>query len=765
VSHASPEESGAKVKLKVLIVEDSPDDAEILLREFRRAGHEVSHRRVETEDDLNSALDDQEWDIVLSDYGMPRFNGTQALSVVRGRGLDLPFIFVSGTMGEDVAVAAMRAGAQDYVVKDRLKLLVPAVERELREASHRRAQARAESARRALEARFQVILTVAPDAIFVVDDERRITTFNTAAETIFGYRAEDAIGQLIDILLPAHVLSAPRGETVARRKSGEAFPVEVSISVLIEDGKPTYMAIVRDISERKRAEEKLRQFSRAIEQSASLVVVTDADGKIQYVNSRFLQATGYSAGEVLGKRPSLWKSGRMQELDYARLWQTILSGDDWRGEFENRRKDGTSMTVSATISPVRDEGGRITHFIGIEEDITQRREIEAQLRQAQKLEAIGQLTGGLAHDFNNLLSVIIGNLDILQDQFEIAEKPRELVGMALTAALRGGELTRQLLAFARRQPLKPRVFDLNALVQQSVVLLRRTLGEALELKVSLAEDAWPTEADPSQVESALTNLAINARDAMPKGGKIFVETGNRTLDEAYAADNPDMKAGEYVMLAVSDTGTGIPAEILARVCEPFFTTKPTGKGSGLGLSMIYGFAKQSGGHLKIYSEPGHGTTVRLYLPRAGEHGSAAEEPAGIADTSAPPGARVLVVEDNDDVRQLVIKQLAELGYEVRAASNAPAALAALEADANVDLLFTDIIMPGGMLGTDLAREVRRRWPEIKILLTTGFSEAAAQSGMQNQDTLPIITKPYRKRSLAEKIRDVLGHHHVARPPV
>jgi PAS domain S-box-containing protein len=741
------------MRLRVLLVEDSADDAEMLIAELRRGGYEVEHRRIASEAALDEALDGHDWDVVLSDYTLPRFSGTKALSIVRRRGLQIPFIFVSATMGEDIAVAAMKAGAHDYVTKDKLKRLVPAIERELREAGVHRDRKRPEAERLGFEARFQEILAVAPDGIVVMDEERRITAFNRAAEAIFGCSAAEVIGQPIDLLLPARLWQTGRGESAARRKSGEEFPVEVSVSVLSEGGHATFTAIIRDISERKRAEDKLRQFSRAVEQSANLVVITDATGTIQYVNQRFLQATGYTAAEVIGGSPSLWKSGRTDAAAYQRLWQTVLAGEDWRGEFENRRKDGSAIYVSATISPVRDESGRITHFIAIEEDITQRREIEEQLRQAQKLEAVGQLTGGLAHDFNNLLSVIVGNLDILQDHFPQSAKARELVDMALAASLRGAELTRQLLAFARRQPLKPVAFDLNALVSQSAVMLRRMLGETLQVEVRLDGGTRPVEADPSQVESALTNLAINARDAMPKGGKLFIETANKVLDEDYAADNPDARPGSYVMLSVTDTGTGIAPDLLARVCEPFFTTKPAGKGSGLGLSMVYGFARQSGGHLKIYSEVGHGTTVRLYLPRA-ERNEVAEERPAVGDISAPPGVTVLVVEDNDDVRKLVVRQLTEFGYAVRAASNAAAALEILEHEPRIDLLFTDIIMPGGMLGTELAAEVRRRRPAIKILLTTGFSEAAAQTTLE--PALPIITKPYRKRALAEKLRDVLA---------
>jgi PAS domain S-box-containing protein len=633
--------------LYVLIVEDSEDDADLLVRELRRAGYELVYQRVDTAEGLHAALAGQVWDLVLADYSMPSFSGTQALAVVRSRGLDVPFIFVSGTIGEDTAVAAMKAGAQDYLTKGNLKRLAPAIERELRETEVRR--------------------------------------------------------------------------------------------------------------ERSRAEEKLKKLSRAVEQSANLVIITDADGVIEYVNPKFLDATGYALDEVSGRKPSLWKSGKTSDKEYAELWRTILAGDDWHGEFENKRRDGSVMSVSAVISPIKDESGRITHFIGIQEDITHRKELERQLQRSQRMEALGQLTGGLAHDFNNLLMVIIGNLELMEGEIgESTPQSRQRVRNALDASFRGAQLIRQLLAFARRQPLAEKTFNLNELTSKTMELLRRTLGEQITIDLALADGLWPTVADPTQVETALANLAINARDAMPGGGRLTIETANKHLDEQYAAENVDVTPGDYVMLAVSDTGTGIPPDVLSRVFEPFFTTKGQGRGTGLGLSMIYGFVKQSRGHIKIYSEVGHGTTVRLYLPRA-ETGPVApaaeappEEPQGIAG-----GATILLVEDNASVRATAAMQLASLGYRVIEAADAAAALAILDQGQAIDLLFTDMVMPGGMTGVQLAREARERRPELKVLFTSGFIDAAVQNDLRAEGFAGFLSKPYRKRDLARRVHEIL----------
>jgi len=352
--------------------------------------------------------------------------------------------------------------------------------------------------------------------------------------------------------------------------------------------------------------------------------------------------------------------------------------------------------------------------------------------------------------------VVIGNLDLLHDQPELQSASKESVDLALKASLGGATLIKQLLAFSRRQALSPKAFDLNALVSSTRELLSRTLGEHIQVDMKLAPDLWPAMADAAQVESALANLAINARDAMPNGGRLTLETANEHLDQRYADANVDAQQGDYVMLAVSDTGTGISPEVLNRVFEPFFTTKEQGKGTGLGLSMVYGFAKQSRGHVKIYSEVGQGTTVRLYLPRAMEEKPAVAQSAPVQADGDRIDAAVLVVEDNIDVRRIVCRLLRDFGCTVIEANSGQAALDILHSDQKIDLIFTDVVMPGGMSGTDLVQVARRQRPGIKTLLTTGFAEASLRNQVQFADAGEIITKPYRRQDLARKLRSVLG---------
>ncbi len=386
------------------------------------------------------------------------------------------------------------------------------------------------------------------------------------------------------------------------------------------------------------------------------------------------------------------------------------------------------------------------------EEHAERKRTAEMLQRAQKMEAIGNLTGGMAHDFNNLLGVIIGNLDLLRDRQKGDPDADELSRDALDAALRGADLTRRLLAFARRQPLQPSRTDVNALIAGIVKLLERMLGEQIQITLDLNPDTWPVVVDPAQLESSLTNLATNARDAMPAGGQLIITTGNRSLDADYALQHAEVQPGDYAMIEVSDSGTGMSPEAATRIFEPFYTTKEPGKGTGLGLSMVFGFIKQSGGHINVYSEVGTGTIFRLYLPRAGVGAEAGGSitPAALVRGS---GETVLVVEDNASLRRVVVRQLTELGYRVLEAADAQTALRVIESE-RVDLILTDVVMPGGTSGYDIARAVLSRWPAIKIVLTSGFPENKI-NGDANTPSLPLLSKPYRRDELGRLIRDVL----------
>jgi PAS domain S-box-containing protein len=510
----------------------------------------------------------------------------------------------------------------------------------------------------------------------------------------------------------------------------------------------------RTAAERELQESESR-YRAIFETAVDAIIVSDQHGIIQEFSRAAEAMTGYRAIELIGQnmRVLLPPTMRQEPERYtARYLWTIK-------ELEVCRKDGSVFPAHLSIAEWWAGGHR--HFTGILRDLSvqhreqvERTKLEAQLHQAQKMEAIGNLTGGMAHDFNNMLGVIIGNIDLLRDLKGDDPDVDELTQEALDAAFRGADLTRRLLAFARQQPLRPQHVNVNELVSGITRLLRRTIGEDVEISLDLAPELWPVVVDPAQLEASLTNLATNARDAMPDGGRLIIVTGNRTLDFDYAAQHAEVAPGSYVMLEVSDTGCGMTPEVMHRIFEPFYTTKSRDKGTGLGLSMVFGFIKQSGGHIGVYSEPGIGTTFRLFLPHM------TQDVPTVADSAATPllhgrGESVLVVEDNGALRRVVTRQLAELGYRVLAAENAAAGLKLLDRH-SIDLLLTDVVMPGGINGRELARRARERWPGIKIVFTSGFSEARlnGDAGPLASCT-PLLSKPYRKEDLASAAREAL----------
>jgi PAS domain S-box-containing protein len=521
----------------------------------------------------------------------------------------------------------------------------------------------------------------------------------------------------------------------------------------------------REVAERRRTEEILESTSTfldtVVENFPGMVFVKDAkDGRFVLFNRAGEELLGYHRSNLIGKRDRDIFPKSEADSFLARDRQVVESGKAVviPEERITTRERGMRLLRTTEVA-VPDEQGRPQYLVGFSEDITERKEIEQQLRQGLKMEAMGQLTGGVAHDFNNLLGIVIGNLDLVLEMSGSSNALREAAQAALNGALRGAELTKLLLAFSRKRQPQPLVVDLNERLAQVVPMLRQTLSRQISVEIHPGAQLWPVLIDPSQADTAILNICINARDAMAKGGRLVIETGNATLDQHYAERNVDVLPGEYVHMSFSDTGTGIEPQVLERVFEPFFTTKGKGKGTGLGLSMVYGFVKQSGGHIKIESEVGRGTTVNIYFPRT--YAVEAAEP--VVDTAPLGQARgrelVLVVEDEEGMRNVTVRQLADLGYRTIEADTGPAALAVLENHPEVDLLFSDVIMPGGMNGYELAREARRRRPELKILMTSGFT-ARAQADAQIEevgeaDRLELLDKPFRKRDLAVRIRQTL----------
>jgi two-component system cell cycle sensor histidine kinase/response regulator CckA len=523
---------------------------------------------------------------------------------------------------------------------------------------------------------------------------------------------------------------------------------------------------VRYAIQRARAEAALSEsqqasklLATAIEQGAEAIYITDLDGTIQYVNPSFQRITGYSREDAVGHKPGILNSGKQDEAFYREMWETLARGDVWQGHLINRRKDGTLYRQDATISPVRDASGAIVSYVCAARDVTRERELEEQLRQSQKMEAVGQLAGGVAHDFNNLLTAIMGNSELLLARMEKDDPRRIDLEEIRKAGARAASLTRQLLAFSRRQVMEPVMLDLNSVVESVAKMIERLIGEQVELTTSLDRELGQVHIDPGQIEHVIINLAVNARDAMPEGGRLLIETANAELDEAYVSSHAPVQAGSYVMLAISDTGVGMDEATCARVFEPFFTTKESGKGTGLGLSTVYGIIKQSDGYIWVYSEPGQGTTFKIYLPRVEELEPVERPRARRAADRAPlerNGKETgLVVEDDDAVRTVVRRTLEGSGYTVVEARDVgEATQLASEYEGPIDFLITDLIMPE-MSGRDLARQVAQLRPDVRVLFMSGYSDhTVLRQGMLSPD-MQFLAKPFTRESLLDKVREIL----------
>jgi PAS domain S-box-containing protein len=617
---------------------------------------------------------------------------------------------------------------------------------------------------------FSAVVESSNDAIISQALDGTITGWNGAAERLFGYISVEAVGRHVDIIVPPD-RRAEVGDLLDRVGKGERIQqyetsrvhkdgrnVEVSLSVSpirsvsgeiigasktardITESNRTLRALTQEVEERRRI----------FETSHDLILVTDPAGNFIQVSPSAITILGYAPAEMIGH--SATEFIHPDDLENTRSEMRAARRGQSKRNFETRYVNKDGKPVSLNWSGTWSEPVRRHFFIG--RDLTEKQTAEAQMRHVQKMDAIGQLTGGVAHDFNNILTVITGTIGILEEA--VAGQP-ELVSIAKLideAAERGASLTKHLLAFARKQPLQPREIDVNALVLEAAKLLHPTLGEQVEIKPLLADDAWTALVDPSQLTTAVLNLALNARDAMPNGGKLALETNNVYLDENYANMHSEVTAGNYVMVAVSDTGAGIPAALLERVFDPFFTTKEVGKGTGLGLSMVFGFVKQSGGHIKIYSEEGHGTSVKMYLPRAtGLNQTAAEE---LVSSNVEGGHEaILVVEDDLMVRRYVVTQVENLGYTTLEAANAAEALKIIDT-ARIDLLFTDVIMPGTMNGRQLVEEALKRKPSLKVLYTSGYTENAIVHHGRLDSGVLLLAKPYRKSELARMLRLALA---------
>ena len=883
------------------MIEDSPTDAELIQRELRRWGKPCEVERVDDEPALRAVLAHGGWDIVLSDWSLPRFSGSRALGVVRELAVDLPFIIVSGTVGEEVAVAAMRAGAADYVVKDKLGRLTPAIERELRERDERRAHRAIEQQLQLQDLRFRALLQHSSDVITLKSATLELVYVSQAVTALLGYQPSELVG--CDALEFVHPEDRAQVRTMTERliaSGGESFVIQyrafhrngserwleaTETNRLADPAVAGLIGNVRDITERKRAQDVLAaselKYRRILETTSEGVWVLDRNGKTTFANGRMASITGYAMAELLGRsafdliddrqraelgqqlferhagiqgmaacmlrckdgslRQVMMEStsllsdtgesegvlamitdisarraaeeelrlsdtrfsrfvesgivgvclagldGRIHDVNsaYARLTgytrAELLEGTvTWTAmaapaHVERQEAELAQLAARGTVEPwemeiVRKDGAGVPVLIGgalldqhscimFLADLSAQKRAEAalqaseqQLRQAQKMEAVGRLAGGVAHDFNNVLSVILSYSEMMLEDLEPG-RVLDDVGEIHRAAMRAGELTRQLLMFSRQQLVKPTVVVVDDTLSEMDRMLRRLLGEDVDFATVGDRQHGRVMIDRGQLEQVIMNLVINARDAMPRGGKLTVETRNTLLDEGYARNHHDVAPGPYVMIAVTDSGFGMDQATVAQIFEPFFTTKPQGQGTGLGLSTVFGIVQSAGGSVWVYSEPGVGTTFKIYLPQIDVVDQAADRPT---DPRSWRGTEtILLVEDEAPVRAVAESILRRLGYRVLLARDPEDAIRlASQRDTPIDLLLSDVVMPG-MGGPELARSIALLRPGLAVLHMSGYTDDSVVRHGMIEGSVAYLQKPLTPDTLGRRVREVL----------
>ncbi|HKC00940.1 MAG TPA: PAS domain S-box protein, partial [Terriglobales bacterium] len=609
---------------RILLLEDNSADAKLSLRELARAGFDIDSEVVSTSKEFIEQLHSQRYDLILADYRLPDWTGLDALRWVRSSGFDIPFILVTGTLGDDIAVQCIKEGATDYVLKDKLDRLPRACRRALEEKQLRLERDRAENELRESEQQYRLLFDTNPLPMWVFDRETlAFLAVNEAAVRHYGFSRQEFFAMTIKDIRPEEdtpvllqAIPRPGGGLNSievwrhRKKDGAVIDVEITSHALPFRGRQAELVLAHDVTDQKRNQERLRQseerFGKAFRSSPlGITIITVTESRYLDVNDAFLQITGYGRGDVVGRTTNELEIWVDPDERAAMRQQLTESGRiiAFRAKLRTRSGDIRLSDVSAELIDL--DGAPCV--LAIIHDITEAKRLEEQFLQAQKMEAVGRLAGGLAHDFNNMLGVIIGYSELLQERFETGPA-RKGVDEIKKAGQRAASLTRQLLAFSRQQVLTPRILNLNAVVDNLNTMLRHMIGEDVELIFTPGASLGNVRADLVQVEQIIMNLAVNARDAMPRGGKFAIETSNADLDATFADSHPSVRPGSYVLLAVSDTGFGMDQDTMVRIFEPFFTTKGPGKGTGLGLSMVHGVVNQSGGSIWVYSEPGKGAT-------------------------------------------------------------------------------------------------------------------------------------------------------------
>jgi two-component system cell cycle sensor histidine kinase/response regulator CckA len=760
----------------LLLVEDNPGDARLFRETFKDQGsHETELTHVKSMFEAEKYLAAHLADIIILDLGLPDAQGLEAVRRVHAAAPRVPLVVLTGLDDESLATQALQEGAQDYLIKGQIE--TRGLLRALRHSVERKIM---DDALFGEKERAQVTLNSIGDAVVCTDIAGNITFLNLVAEQMTGWSRQEAVdrpmAEVCRILdaTTRKISPKPMGKAIVQnriqhlssnciliRQDGFEIPIENSVAPIYDrQGQATgAVTVFRDITERKRREDDLSRLAAVVESSYDAIVSLTPQGVILTWNHGAERMYGYSAEEAIGQS-ILVLSPVAQPVEGSRLLKMVERGEAVE-QFETARakKDGTQIQVAITLSPIKDSDGDVVGVSSVARDITESKHLEEMFRKSQKMEAVGLLAGGIAHDFNNLLSVIIGYSEMLLDSTQNDIKMHSRCEEIKKAGDRAASLTRQLLAFSRQQVLEPKVLNLNTVVLETGKMLKRLIGEDIELLTTLDSTLGSVKVDPGQVEQIIMNLVVNARDAMPDGGKIVIETSNAELDDKYAHLHPPLRAGRYVLLAVTDTGTGMDQQTQSRIFEPFFTTKELGKGTGLGLATVYGVVKQSGGYIWVYSELGHGSVFKAYLPRVDEAVQQCR-PSESAPQLFIGTETVLLVEDEESVRVLTRTLLEETGYTVIEASNGIDALeVAGRYSGSIHLLMTDVVMPG-MNGPKLAESLVVTNPSMKVLCMSGYTGTFASVSGLIDSGMRLLQKPFTRETLLRKVREALESQEV-----
>ena len=747
------------IKPRILVVEDEAIIASVIAGALRKFGYEVIDILNTGEAAAATALEKRP-DLVLMDIRLQGdMDGISAAERIQEQA-DIPIIYLTAYADEPTLERAKRTKPYGYIPK-------PFQEIELKTTIEMALYKHDFAIQlKTSEVKFRSLFENSQDVIYIIDQAGRLQEMNQAGVEFFGFAREEIIGTEPDYLYAdprerkVFLAEIRRKKTLRdyeirlRNKKGEILTGLVTANAMIgNDGEVSgIQGIIRDVTEKRKREETLLLLQTAIDSSSEAVLITDQQGNIVYGNPAVETMTGYSPLEIIGRNIQFLSSGLQQDDEkHRQLWKTIQEGDSWAGEFLNRHKDGTTYFQRAIISPVRDEKGEISHFVSIASDITREKKLEEQMIQAAKMDSLGHLASGIAHDFNNYLTIINGYSEMLLFENE-NNKNSERLGVILQAGKNASRLVAKILGFSRRQAVAPTVIEINGAMNDLERMVRRLLGEKIELQLELAPDAGQVLIDPTQIEQVLINLVLNARDAMPGGGRLTLATAPRSVDPGFAAEHPGLAPGEYAAIDVRDSGQGMDPQVLARIFEPFFTTKPKGEGTGLGLASVFGIVAQNHGGVWAESEAGRGSTFHVLLPRVSE--KAAAEPA--ASTGKRFDNRTaLLVEDEPGIRELMRSILASLGMQVQVAADGEQALKIAGELQHLDLLFCDVILPG-ISGVEVADGIRTLHPKAAVVFSSGHGEGFLKRAGLQLPEVHFIEKPSTRAALVEKIGEVLS---------